>query len=84
MRVRNTKNPAKRRYVRSVSLFIKILVWGVAKSLSCAVTKYCVGVGWAVTKYGVGVDWAVTKYQVKVGWAVTKYHIEVGWVVTKY
>ena len=37
------KNPAKRRYVTSVSLFIKILV-----------TKYCVEVGWAVTKYQVG------------------------------
>ena len=46
-----TKNPAKRRYVTSVYLFIKILVWGVAKSLSWAVTKYRVGVGWAVTKY---------------------------------
>ena len=37
------KNPAKRRYVTSVSLFIKILV-----------TKYRVEVGWAVTKYQVG------------------------------
>ena len=56
------KNPAKRRYVISVSLFIKILV-----------TKYRVEVGWAVTKYQVGVGWPVTKYQVEVGWAVTKY-----------
>ena len=37
------KNPAKRRYVTSVSLFSKILV-----------TKYRVEVGWAVTKYQVG------------------------------
>ena len=35
---------------------------GMAKSLSWAVTKYCVGVGWAVTKYRVAVGWAVTKY----------------------
>ena len=27
---------------------------GLAKSLSWAVTKYCVEVGWAVTKYQVG------------------------------
>ena len=27
---------------------------GMAKSLSWAVTKYCVEVGWAVTKYQVG------------------------------
>ena len=37
------KNPAKRRYVTSVSLFIEILV-----------TKYRVEAGWAVTKYQVG------------------------------
>ena len=29
----------------------KILSGGVAKSLSWAVTKYCVEVGWAVIKY---------------------------------
>ena len=46
---------------------------GLAKSLSWAVTKYCVGVGWAVTKYRVGDGWAVTKYRVTVGWAVTEY-----------
>ena len=44
------KNPAKRRYVTSVSLFNDILVLGMAKSLSWAVTKYCVEVGWALTK----------------------------------
>merc|ERR1712055_1008394 len=69
------KNPAKRRYVTSVSLFIHILVWGMAKSLSWAVTKYCVGVGWAMTKYKVGVGWAVTKYRVGIGLAVTKYRV---------
>ena len=67
------KNPTKRRYVTSVSLFIKIFVLGVAKSLS-----------WAVTKYRVGVGWAVTKHQVVFGWAVIKYLVGVGWVVTKY
>ena len=46
------KNPAKQRYV---SLLIKILVWGEAKSLSWVVKKYCVGVGCAMTKYQVGV-----------------------------
>ena len=64
---RRIKNPTKQRYVTSVSLFIKILDWGVAKPLSWAVTIYCVGIGWAVTKYRVWVGWAVTKYQVGVG-----------------
>ena len=68
---------------------------GMAKSLSQAVTKYCVEVCWAVTKSQVGVGWPVTKYQVEVGlsvtkywvgvsWAVTKHQIGVGWAVTKY
>ena len=46
---------------------------GMAKSLSWAVTKYCVEDIWAVTKYQVGVGWPVTKYQVEVGLSVTKY-----------
>ena len=67
------KNPTKGRYVTSGFLFIKIHVWGVAKSFSWAATKYSVEVGGAVTKHRVGVDWPVTKYRVEVGWAVTKY-----------
>ena len=68
---------------------------GMAKSLSRAVTKYCVEVCWAVTKYQVevglsvtkywvGVSWAVTKHQIGVGWAVTKYRVGIGWAVTKH
>ena len=74
----NIKNPAKRRYVTSVSLFIKILVWGWKNPYFGLYQKYCVEDGWAVTKYQVGVGWPVTKYQVEVGWSVTKYRVGVG------
>ena len=57
---------------------------GMAKSLSWAVTKYCVEVCWAVTKYQVGVGWPVTKYGIGVGWAITKYRVGIGWAVTKH
>ena len=82
------KNPAKRRYVTSVSLFIKILVWGWQNpyrvEVGWDVTKNQVGVGWPVTKYQVEVGWSVPKYKVGVSWAVTKHRIGVAWAVTKY
>ena len=46
------KNPAKRRYV---TFFIyQNPCLGMVKSLSWAVIKYRIEVGWAVTKYQVG------------------------------